>query len=667
MNKRKSSKSPVRKGRTQFNHKIHQATTYLQANIAPVEDKSKLMCSPCNQELLCEGLASHLMTSKHRNTVSDKDFDSFRETLKYFNKSSDSSQIEPDPEEEAADQEMNLNANNLVLARFQMASFIVKNNLPFSVADNLWQFIQEINQSHTRRAQQSYSIRGKHISEVVSQTMLPLIQDKYLKRLEDTPFSISLDEGSPKTGEKYLAVSARYLETDQDTQAKTKLIDFVELTGSCTGEALKKIVDESLFSGPAGLKRRKNLMGISTDGASNMISSKGAGLTNRYKAETPYLAIVHDYCHTLNLVMKLCIKKFPPQYSDIIGTVSEVFRHSSTKAYRLAAPHQSGSRNKRQDPDCSEVCIPPVGLPFMSVSVVSSKSLSLFSRFFEEEGSETQRGWFTPENYKMLQLMSVLLGKISRFIKDFEKEDIDIVLVVKRLKLGVANVAEFLFDLKVQNTESQTPVAIETKFKRLSHLLDLSNSRDSEVYKSCLRSQEDFRSIFLQKHPNLQKVLEDTTENFKKAFYKEAEEFFHRAFEAFKQRLPLSNEIVMNLDCMLLCDTNTAFNSLWQLGSTFTNVISSHDFNEFLEEVMILESQAHEFQRVATLSRSSTLDFWNKEKDHFSLLYRLAAALQVLPYSTASVERNFSAMGVIKTLRRNQLGVKNLAGYLVIK
>ena len=243
--------------------------------------------------------------------------------------------------------------------------------------------------------------------------------------------------------------------------------------------------------------------------------------------------------------MKLCIKKFPPQYSDIIGTVSEVFRHTSTKAYRLAALIN-------QDPEIEgkiQTVLRYVPTRWTSFHEFLSRIVEIFkplSRFFEGEGSETQRGWFTPENYKMLQLMSVLLGRISRFIKDFEKEDIDIVLVVKRLKLGVVNVAEFLFDLKAQDTESQTPVAIETKFKRLSHLLDLSNSRDSEVYKSCLRSQEDFRSIFLQKHPNLQKVLEDTTEKFQGSIVQRGGRLFHRAFEAFKQRLPLSNEIVIN-------------------------------------------------------------------------------------------------------------------------
>ena len=46
-------------------------------------------------------------------------------------------------------------------------------------------------------------------------------------------------------------------------------------------------------------------MGIVTDGAKSMISSGLAGLTNGLKATIcDHLLITHDYCHSLNLVIK---------------------------------------------------------------------------------------------------------------------------------------------------------------------------------------------------------------------------------------------------------------------------------------------------------------------------------------------------------------------------
>ena len=66
-----------------------------------------------------------------------------------------------------------------------------------------------------------------------------------------------------------------------------------------------------MFSGLNGALRLKKLMGISTDHASNMISKKDAGLTNRLSIEVPHLVVVHDLCHAMNLVLASCIESFP--------------------------------------------------------------------------------------------------------------------------------------------------------------------------------------------------------------------------------------------------------------------------------------------------------------------------------------------------------------------
>jgi len=49
------------------------------------------------------------------------------------------------------------------------------------------------------------------------------------------------------------------------------------------------------------------------------------------------------------------------------------------------------------------------------------------------------------------------------------------------------------------------------------------------------------------------------------------------------------------------------------------------------------------------------------------LIFKLARAAQTLPYSTASVERNFSQLLDVKTIKRNRLGVENTEACLLIK
>lgn len=127
----------------------------------------------------------------------------------------------------------------------------------------------------------------------------PLIQDKYLKRLEDTPFSLALDEGTVN-GTSYLGIRARYFEKDEDLITKTKLIGLLKMGKSSTGEALKELIDHFMFKDDAsGQKRRSNLVGISTDHASNMLSAGICGLQNRFAQESNYLEITNDYCHAV--------------------------------------------------------------------------------------------------------------------------------------------------------------------------------------------------------------------------------------------------------------------------------------------------------------------------------------------------------------------------------
>lgn len=94
-----------------------------------------------------------------------------------------------------------------------------------------------------------------------------------MKILEDTPYSISVDEGN-KGKANYLVISAGYFNSPKETKTTTQLLGLIELSDSSTGLNLYELVNDFLFKGDEGLQRRNNLMGISTDHATNMISAQ---------------------------------------------------------------------------------------------------------------------------------------------------------------------------------------------------------------------------------------------------------------------------------------------------------------------------------------------------------------------------------------------------------
>jgi len=235
-------------------------------------------------------------------------------------------------------EEIILKQNNQTYFRFEVTNFIIQNNLPFNFADKFAKFLKQLLQTHTVDALQNFSVNTKHITRIASQCIGPSLQEKYLKMLSQTFFSLSLDEGSVKGSIEYLNVSARFFDTDSSERTVTKLLGVLQLNGSSEGKTLYDLVESFLFNGPDGKLRKEKLIGIATDHGSNMISSKaidGKGVTNRFKADLPYLIIIHDFCHALNLVLEQCLEAFPTEFTKIISKIASIFSRSPNKTARL--------------------------------------------------------------------------------------------------------------------------------------------------------------------------------------------------------------------------------------------------------------------------------------------------------------------------------------------
>ena len=133
--------------------------------------------------------------------------------------------------------------------------------------------------------------------------------------METTPFSISLDAATASNNIEYLAINARYMSSTDvnetiETNSTTKILGLIKLGSSSTGRPLFELVENYLFNNERGQRRKHNLMGISSDHASNMISSGNKSLSSRLALDSnlQHLVIMHDLSHALNLVLKNSLK-----------------------------------------------------------------------------------------------------------------------------------------------------------------------------------------------------------------------------------------------------------------------------------------------------------------------------------------------------------------------
>ena len=218
-----------------------------------------------------------------------------------------------------------------VLFRFRVARFILINDLPFSFADKFSKFLKNLYTLYPQETLENFTVNRKHITHIASNCISPYVKDKYFSLLESTPFSISLDCGTAKGNVEYLAVNARYLDSSSSTKSTTKLLGIVEMKDSATGKTLNNLVHELLFKGEEEERRKENIMGVSSDGAANMLA-KNKGFASRLKQTVKHLLIIHDFCHIWNLILKACLKKFPQNYVNIVNRISSTFSQSPQKA-----------------------------------------------------------------------------------------------------------------------------------------------------------------------------------------------------------------------------------------------------------------------------------------------------------------------------------------------
>ena len=170
-------------------------------------------------------------------------------------------------------------SNNLPLplskdaeANFQLdlAQFIIKNHLPFDVADELLEFIK-----YTMKTYNSSLVERCHTSSTSMQKTIKfcigdILKEKIIKDLEESPYSLLIDGSSDILGGKFLAVLVRYLDTED--LPITKLLSVIEIGSLSTGEQLYQKIRE-IYNNNQKLK--SNLIGFSTDNGSDLISGQG--------------------------------------------------------------------------------------------------------------------------------------------------------------------------------------------------------------------------------------------------------------------------------------------------------------------------------------------------------------------------------------------------------
>jgi len=704
---------------------------YIFTTFKPVETNSTVLkCNPCSTSkkkkyyVPISNLGAHLQGKAHQQhrhpsasiTNALAHINQANIELRYSQLSLDDYKISPLDEKTQIERKRKLQKQ----FQFQITNFLIKNNLPFNLSENLSKLINHLTQNYNVNELSTFNIDRKCVSEIASNFWGPYFQENYLTILKDTPFSLALDEGSLKGNTEYLAISARYLESNSSLLTTTKLIALIQLEGSKTGETIYNLVMSLLFSGKDGEIRKKNCMGICTDGASNMISTGNASLSSRLQQAIPHLVVIHDFCHIFNLILKDCINEhFPKEYAKIVKNICKKFTNSPKQASLL---RQQMMKNQQGIADLSALSVKKfVESRWSSFHDSLKRILEIkddLRTFFNQSDIEEERKYLNPRNILMLELLLFLVALINNYIIWFQKENSDIMEIITSLKEFIMIVSGFIY--KKSSEEGKKGVLtgdLDQDFEDLSFVLRSQGTSNLRAPRFVKRTKKEFAKFFLEKQrlfdeklryllksldqeenqikaKNEVMIIEKDTSSlieeeekesysnkFQNTFCDAAYDFLEAAIENIKRRLLHQYEKLAFFECFSMKDESCVA-KIQKVAIKFTNLLTENEVSDLQTENVTLGlnwlriySSSKEFTEVhsigsiasQTQKNPSFLHGWKLYSAKYPVTFKLARGIQVLPYSSASIERKFSELTDIKTLKRNRLSVENLQACLFVK
>ena len=218
--------------------------------------------------------------------------------------------------------------------------------------------------------------------------------------------------------------------------------------------------------------------------------------------------------------------------------------------------------------------------------------------------------------------------------------------------------------------DPKNSISVQQKSKRSDQIYGvltpilIESDKDPKLFQSSEKDEKAFEDYFLSKHTEFEPWLKGVEPTFRRDFFKNARKFLLTAFQEIKKRLPSPDSVIFLAECFIM-DNKDCIEKVRTLGNKFKNPISEAELGLFNKELNKLQYRYEDINEKIT--KHSFFEAWEYEKGKFPLIYKLVRAIQTLPYSSVFIERSFSSLLDIKTLKKNKISASNLEACLLFK
>lgn len=498
--------------------------------------------------------------------------------------------------------------------------------------------------------------RGKYTSPGIQKEIIGIMEKIILNEIssevaESQWFSIIADESKDMSGKEQLSVVVRYLYQNTIYEEFLGFIHLLELDA----QGLKKSIYEVLQKCNIDLK---NCVGQTYDGASVM-SGQSAGVQALIQNDVPQATYIHCYNHRLNLVIVETVKavKLADQFFGILEAMY-VFLSSSV-AHEVFMKKQEELLPGQQPRMLKKISDTRWSCQYAMCKVMIKTIAAVYATL--EEISSEHRGKRAVDATSLLKAMnfSFLLSLVmfsdllhrTKLLSDMLQSPTldlaaaaDMVETVREdiLKQRSHDIWSSIWDTAenlAKEVEIPVEISIPKRKKRVSLML-----KDSVVMETTGQDEETTKqslctSLF---YP----VLDNMLSEFDRRFNKSNIQLLH-SIAALDPRSSKFMDI----------------NHIQHMALQY-NVETEYLNIELTQAKRLVSQKQSEGVAIDSVARFQA--FMEPYKDAFPALCKLLAISLILPPTSASCERSFSSMRMIKSYLRSSMGDSTLSGLSVL-
>lgn len=204
-----------------------------------------------------------------------------------------------------------------------MASFLVENNLPYSLANKMLDTFR--NAAPDSKILAQASLKKTKATAVSVNVIGKFAKDELVNILKNTKYSILTDESTDISTIKTNAIVVRYFcITTKKIVSKFYELGNVFLDGNtkCDADTLYNIIIKSFNDKNIP---NENIIGFASDGCNLMMGEKNS-VSSRMKANFEGIKIMKCICHSLHICASEACKELPRTPEDLARNIYNFFK-----------------------------------------------------------------------------------------------------------------------------------------------------------------------------------------------------------------------------------------------------------------------------------------------------------------------------------------------------